>query len=164
MKYISGIPALGVPCKRPSVGKWNVTKREFLDENIFKLRDSEDSPFKNWGIEENKIVQYHEMCTYNVADHVRAYMDMLYDCEFETLKDLFYECINSSECRKDIFMLTYGKLRNLAQFHEINEFMENEFGNAWISYVQSVNNMAEHIGNRAEAIEQLDKIQNKQTA
>jgi hypothetical protein len=61
-------------------------------------------------------------------------------------------------------MLVYGKLRNLAGFREINEFMVQEFGNAWMSYIDSVDSVAEHISNRQEEIERLVKIQNGEEA
>lgn len=163
MQYLTGLLAFGVECERDSVGKWNITRKEFLDEELFQLRESDESPFKKYGIEENKLVPYREYCTFNVADHVRAYCDLLYDQKFDVLKDLFAECICSLKCRKDIFMLVYGKLRHLAGFHAINEFMMDEFGNAWVSYIESVESVAEHISNRADAVEQLEKIQNGET-
>jgi hypothetical protein len=159
MQYITGIIAFGVDCKRDSVGRWNTTKSEFLDDNLFMLKDSDESPFKDYGIEENKIVPYREFFTYNVEDHVRAYCDLLYEHNFDFLKDAFDEYIRSAKCRKDIFMLTYGKLRNLAGFREVNEFMTQEFGNAWISYIDSVDSVAEHISARQEEIERLEKLQ-----
>lgn len=164
MQYITGIVAFGVDCKRDSVGRWNTTKSEFLDDNLFVLKDSNESPFKDYGIEENKIIPYREYCTYNVADHVRAYCDLLYEHNFDFLKDAFSEYIRSMKCRKDIFMLVYGKLRNLAGFKEINEFMVQEFGNAWVSYIDSVDSVAEHISNRQEEIERLVRIQNGEEA
>ena len=72
MLYITGMIAFGVECKLNTLGKWNLTKNDFLDEENMKSRESEDSPFKNWGIEENKLIPYHDVCTYNVANHVRA--------------------------------------------------------------------------------------------
>ena len=159
MKYISGYLAMGVECELPTPGKWNITKQEFLDDELFKSRESDDSPFKNFGIEKDKLVPYREFCCFNVANHVRAYLDMLYDGEFELLDGMFAECINNAKARQDIFMCVYGKLRHLACFSKVNEFMEKEFGNAWYSYVSSVESMAEHIANRAEAIEEIKRIQ-----
>lgn len=162
MMYLTGPLAFGVDCERESCGRWNIPKTDWLNEDLMVLKDSEESPFKSYGIEENKIVPYHEFCTYNVADHVRAYCDMLYAGKFDELKDVFGEYIRSMSCRKDIFMLVYGKLKYLAEFHDINAFMEKEFGNAWVSYIDSVNSVAEHISNRAEAIERLESLQQEQ--
>jgi hypothetical protein len=160
MQYITGIAAFGIECERDSVGKWNIGKKDWLDDNFLWLSESDDSPFKNYGIEENKIVPYREYCTYNVADHVRAYLDLLHAQKFDLLDGAFHEYIRSMKCRKDIFMVTYGKLRHLAGFHAINDFMCNEFGNAWMSYVDSVETVAEHLANR-EDIQTLDETLTK---
>lgn len=160
MMYISGMPAFGVPCEGDSIGKWNLRKEDFLNEEIFKLRDSEVSPLGDWGIEENKLVPYREFCTYSIANHTRAYVDMLVDGQFEQLSGLFYECINSIECRKDIFMLVYGKLRNLPTFDAIDMFMAGEFGNAWNSYIDSINSASETIANTMKENEDLEMLQN----
>lgn len=150
MKYVTGIIALGVPCSLDTCGKWNVTKAQYIDENLMRLRESDESPFKDYGIEMNKIVPYHEFCLYNVANHVRAYLDLLYEGEFEVLEELFYDCIDNGKARKDIFMCVYSKLRNLACFTEVNQFMEKEFGNAWNSFKDTIRNSAEHIATASE--------------
>lgn len=161
MMYITGRIALGVPCERDSKGLWNVRRADFLDEANMKLHDSQESPFKDYGIERNKMIHYHEFCTYNVADHVRAYVDMLYAGKFEEMKGLFAEAIDNAKCRVDIFMLVYGKLRHLAEFKEIDEFMTEEFASAWISYKDSVRASAEHIEKHQEEMLNLEAIQSK---
>lgn len=159
MRYITGIIAMGTECSLNTPGLWNIPKETYLDEEIFKNVESDDSPFKDWGIEKNKIIKYREFSLYNVANHVRAYVDMLYDGKFDELKDVFFEAINDSKSRLDIFMLVYGKLRHLAQFKKINKFMEEEFGNAWLSYIDAVNTVAEHISSQADAIDRMQEIQ-----
>lgn len=161
MRYITGIVALGTFCERDTRGLWNIRRSDYLDEENMRLRESNESPFKDYGIERNKIISYHEFTTYNVADHVRAYVDLLYDGKFDFLKGVFADAINDSRARKDIFMLVYGKLRHLAIFKEINEFMEDEFGSAWISYKQAVQASAEHIANHHEEMLKLDVLQSK---
>lgn len=159
MLYITGMIAFGVECKLNTLGKWNLTKQDFTDAKAMELKESQDSPFKDWGIEENKIVPYHEYCTYNVANHVRAYCDLLWEKKFDLLTGMFYECVGDMRSRTDIFTLVNGKLRHLAGFREINEFMEKEFGNAWISYLEAVESISEHLANNDTAIEQLTELQ-----
>lgn len=159
MQYVTGMTAFGIECKRDSCGKWNLTKDDFTNNEKFTLRESDDMPYKDYGIEKDKIVPYREYCLYNVADHVRAYLDLLYECKFDLLTGLFDECIKDMKCRKDIFMTVYGKLRNLAIFKEVNEFMISEFGNAWLSYLDSVHSVAEHISKREDYLTELQKIQ-----
>lgn len=155
MKYITGIIALGTECRLESKGIWNVRKKDFLNEDNMKLIESDDTPFKDWGIEKDKIINYHEFALYNVANHVRAYIDMLYFGKFEEAKGLFAEAIDNAKCRSDIFMLIYGKTRHLAEFTEIDEFMTEEFGNAWIAYKDAVHSSAEHL---SKATEQWDNV------
>lgn len=159
MLYITGMIAFGVECKLNTLGKWNLTKNDFLDEENMKSRESEDSPFKNWGIEENKLIPYHDVCTYNVANHVRAYCDLLWEKKFDLLTGLFYECVGDMRARTDIFTLVNGKLRHLAGFREINEFMMSEFGNSWVAYLEGVEAIAEHLANNEKAMEELTKLQ-----
>jgi hypothetical protein len=160
MQYLTGMLAFGVECERESCGRWNTPKKDFLNDELFILKESDESPFKDYGIEKDKLVPYREFCLYNVADHVRAYCDLLYAQDFKALDGAFAEYINNATCRKDIFMLVYGKLRKLAGWNAVNEFMMNEFGNAWVSYIDSVQSVAEHISNRQDAIEELEKLQN----
>lgn len=159
MQYITGYLAFGIPCELPTPGKWNITKQEYLDENLFKLRDSDESPFKDYGIEKNKIVPHREFCLFNIANHVRAYVDMLYDGQFDMMRDLFFECINNAKAREDIFMLVYGKLRKLDCYKEVNEFMTEEFGNAWLAYVDAIHSMSQHIADRQDEISDILKKQ-----
>lgn len=161
MQYVTGYLAFGIPCELPTPGKWNITKSEYLDDKLFKLVNSEDSPFGDYGIEKNKLVPHREFCLFNVANHVRAYVDMIYAGEFDKLKDLFFECINNAKAREDIFMLVYGKLRKLACYREVNEFMCEEFGNSWHAYVDAIHSMSNHIANRQEEIESILKKQGR---
>lgn len=161
MKYVSGIVAFEVPCNRNSVGTWGIPKRYYVDDTLFVLKDSENSPFGDYGIEKDKLVKHREYTVFNVADHVRAYLDMLYECKFDELKGLYYECVKDLKCRSDIFTYTFYKLRNLDIFPQVNEFMYEEFGNAWHSYIDAVNKVSEHIGSHQLEMEQLVTLQNK---
>lgn len=158
MRYLTGILALGIPCELKTAGKWNVFRADFMDPEKFKLVESDESVFGDYGIEENKLVPGREYATWSVANHVRAYVDMVEQLMFDELEDVFYECIQDGKARQDIFMLVYGKLRNTAHFHEINVFMECEFGNAWYSYIQSVNAVAEKLAEKAEKVANGENI------
>ena len=137
MEYLSGIIAFGIPCRDNSCGIWNYTKEQFTDENLLKPYNSEQYPFGDYGIEENKIIPYHEdEELFNVATHIRAYLDMLVENRFEELKGMFEQAINDGKCRGKIFSLVYDKLRARDDFMPIHMFMAEEFGNAWLSYCQ----------------------------
>lgn len=158
MQYLTGRLAFGVYCEDDSCGLWNITKAEWLDDSLMQLRESDDSPFKHYGIEENKIVPYHEFCTYNVASHTRAYLDMLYEERFDELRGLFAEAINSAKARSDIFMATLSRLRKTGKYLTINKFMTEEFGSAWESYCQCVHSAMMNIEKAQMNLEQYERI------
>ena len=149
MKYITGLIALGTPCELDTPGLWTLRKSDYLSDENMKTYESNEFPFKDFGIELNKIVDYHEFCVYNVANHIRAYLDLLYLGKFELLKGLFPEAINSAKARLSIFECVY-RCRRLAQYRKMNEFMLNEFGNVWISYKDAIESSAESIAKLAD--------------
>lgn len=141
MEYLTGVLALQIPCELDSVGTWNFTKKDFHDDKLFIVRESDDSKLKGYGIEEHKIIPYktdeEDGKLYSVANHVRAYLDLLCDRQFDTLKDLFYSSIKSKKCRAEIFRRVYDMYKDGTMSVPEYQFMEKEFGNAWFSYVQS---------------------------
>ena len=156
MQYITGRVAFGVPdTTSESCGIWNIRKHEFLGEDTFKHRDSAESVFGDWGIQKGLMVPYHEFCTYNVANHVRAYCDMLEMGQASEMRGLFAEAIDNAKCRMDIFTLVYGKMRNHAQFPFIDAFFNEEFGNAWDSYKKSVKKNAKVLSESAKEFEKM---------
>ena len=135
MKYISGMICFGIPCREDSVGTWLYTKQDYTDPDNLKLYESDDSIFKDLGIEQDKIIPYHDDGElFNVANHTRAYLDMLANCEFDKLRDVFYDYISSKHCRYVIFRETYTRLSKLDTYKDIHKFMSEEFGNAWMSF------------------------------
>lgn len=156
MLYITGHVAFGVPDRTSqSCGIWNIRKSEFLGEDTFKQRDSAKSVFGDWGIQKDIMVPYHEFCTYNVANHARAYCDMLEMGQAADMKGLFAEAIDNGKVRMDIFTLVYGKMRGLEIFPFIDSFFMEEFGNAWHSYKQSVKKNAEVLSKSSKEFDRL---------
>ena len=156
MLYITGHVAFGIPDRTSeSCGIWNIRKSEFLGEDSFKQRDSSTSVFGDWGIQKGLMVPYHEFCTYNVANHARAYCDMLEMGQAADMKGLFAEAIDNAKVRMDIFMLVYGKLRGSELWPFINSFFMEEFGNAWDSYKKSVKKNAEVLSESAKEFDAL---------
>lgn len=144
MKYITGLIAFGTPCNLDTCGKGDITKEQYLDPANMKLYESDESPFGDYGIECDKLIDYHysmenyqENELYNVANHVRAYCDMLYLNKPSTCKWLFYDCLNTVKSRDAVFELLFSRLRHNVKFHDINEFLLDEFGNAWVSFIDS---------------------------
>lgn len=136
MQYITGLIAYGVPCELDSCGTWTLSKKDFTDPGNCALHESDDSIFKDYGIEKNKLVPWHEE-PMNVANHVRAYLDSVEALKFDELAGVFENMILSDKCRALIFRNVHGRLRHTSHFREINRFMTDEFGSYWVSYCQS---------------------------
>lgn len=146
MRYVTGLAAFNVPCKLDSCGSWNCPKEVFFVWNdLPEMKESEDTLLKDYGIEENKLIPYHDEL-FNVANHVRAYLDMLCDLRFDELHDLFFTNICSAECRAKIFRVVKNRLVKHEKYRLIYEFMLSEFDNAWRSYVMSSVDLDERVG------------------
>lgn len=134
MRYMTGPIVLGVPCKDDSVGKWNLTKGDFTNEDNIVFRESSESIYGDYGIETFKMIPYHGDELYHVATHTRYYLDALAERKFDELDGVFAEAINSGNCRNEIFKMVYRFLRDKPFFKEVHRFLHNEFGNAWVSF------------------------------
>lgn len=147
MKYLTGSLCYYIPCSEDSEGSWGLPKEDWSDDKL-EFAESDDSILKDWGIETDKIIPYHDEFTlYNVATHTRAYLDSLIAGKFLELENVFNDCIATPKCRYTIFRTVLYKLRNLPNYKQIYDFMAAEFGNAWIGFVYD--NLG---GNNAESI------------
>lgn len=149
MQYLTGLLAFGIPCDLDTNGMWGFRSSDYSNDEHFAtfLRDSDNSPFKEVGIVNNVYIDQRPLCTYRVANHVRAYLDMLYEGKFDELKGLYQVAIGRPKYRQDIFMQVYGKLRHLACFDEVSNFLCDEFGTGWVSYVESIRQAANRLAN-----------------
>lgn len=75
IKYLTGIHALNLSCKLDTCGDWH---SKSINRNHPDIRESNDSVLKDYGIEEDRKVKYLDCSKkYNVANHIRALLDML---------------------------------------------------------------------------------------
>lgn len=52
MKYLTGIHALNLPCQLSTCGDWHTSA---LQWSSLSLKESDDSVFRDYGIEENRM-------------------------------------------------------------------------------------------------------------
>ena len=100
-------------------------------QNI-SLLESEGSLFGDYGIEKNKKIPEHND-TYNVANHIRALLDLLYIGNFTVPQGMNNDFICNDKYDKEIFdkvILMY----NLPHFNKIDEFMTKEYLEKWVNY------------------------------
>ena len=160
MKYLTGLIAFGIPCNDYSCGVWNYTKQNFTDPKWLEPKESDKTLFGDWGIEKDKIIPYHEdEELFNVATHKRAYLDMLFDKRFKELEGLFFYAINDMKCREEIFDQVHRHLSHPDVHKDVYDFMSSEFGNAWLSYVQSWSSIRERVHKESDDAEQVSAEQ-----
>ncbi|KAA9237838.1 MULTISPECIES: hypothetical protein [Aerococcus] len=129
MKYISGVYALNIPCQLNTYGDWHIGA---LDWSNPKIKESEDSIFKNYGIEIDKsIPEHHEK--YPVANHLRAILDMLEDGQTKFLKGFKNDFIGD-KYTDEFFDLVY-LLKNNKHWNSIYTLMLREYGVDWYAYI-----------------------------
>lgn len=129
MKYISGIPALNVLCSLDTPGDWHAPS---VDWKTLDLYESEEMFFKNYGIEKNKTIPQNTQ-KYNVANHIRAILDMFQLDNFVYLKGMRNNFIETDKYDDEIFQKVYS-MKVLPNWWKIDAFMEKEYMLKWISY------------------------------
>lgn len=111
--YITGIHALNIPCSLNTSGDWH---RGSLDWDNPYTRDTEDSVFKDWGLEEHPIGL--------VANHIRAVLDILEEGKKIPLINTFhYDFISNSEY-DDLIREKSMLLQNLPHYRVIKEVVD----------------------------------------
>ena len=73
MKYISGVFALNIEDSLETCGDWHTSA---LDWNRIRLVESDNTIFKDYGIERDKKIPEHTG-VYNVANTLRAVLDLM---------------------------------------------------------------------------------------
>ena len=132
MKYISGVHALNIENSLNTCGDWHASA---LNWNTIKLRESNESIFGDWGIEPNKRIPEHTEL-YNVADDLRAILDILVDGNTRYLRGFRNDFLCTDEYN-DIFFDKVYMLKSLEHWDNIDELMRKEFMFEWLNYIKS---------------------------
>lgn len=133
MKYISLIHALNLPCNLNTCGDWHCSS---LQWKSVPLLDSKDSIFDDYGIEKNKTIPEHKE-KYNVANHIRAILDLLYIGNFTVAQGMNKDFLVTKEYNKEIFRKVLLML-NLPHWNKIDEFMTKEYLKEWVNYKKEI--------------------------
>lgn len=135
MLYITGIFALNLNCSLHTFGDWH---QSALNWNDMDIRESEDSPFGDYGIEQCGSVPEHVGCYY-AANHIRALLDMLYAEQFSLAQGMRNDFIGVDEYNEEIFQKVFS-MKSLPQWDNIDKFMEREYKLLWIRFKERVKN------------------------
>lgn len=129
MKYITGIHALNLPCKLLTEGDWHCSSLRW--ENI-TMQDTDDSFFKDYGIEYNKSIPNHDE-TYAVANHIRAVLDLLEIGKFQLAHGMNKDFIGNDDYNEEVFSRV-SSMKILPNWSEIDSFMGREYYSKWLDY------------------------------
>lgn len=133
MKYISLIHALNLSCKLDTFGDWHSTS---LDWDNPKMLDTENSIWGEYGIEKSRTIPF-KSGTYNVANHIRAILDMLYLQQFTVAQGMKDDFICTDKYDNEIFEKVL-MLKSVPYWEQIDKFMTKEYLKKWISFKKGV--------------------------
>ena len=134
MKYISGIYGLNTKCNLETMGDWHCSSLNWSKPLIL---ESDNSVFKDFGIEYNKKIPEHNE-TYNVANHIRACLDLIEQGNFGIVEGMNKDYISNSKYDNLIFEKVY-LLKDEPNFTQINDFMLKEYRMKWVNFCKISN-------------------------
>ena len=136
MIYLTGIQALNLPCKLDTCGDWHCSG---LRWDVVNLRDIKDTLFGDYGIELNKKIPEHTE-QYNVANHIRALLDLIEDGNFSAAQGMKNDFICNDAYNEEIFSMVY-KLCSKENWDKIYDFMHKEYKRGWRSWMNGKKNI-----------------------
>jgi len=129
MYYLSGIHALNINCDLETCGDWHQSGIQWSN---LVLLDSEKSIYGDYGIETNKKVPGHTN-TCNVANHIRALLDLIQQGNFCTAQGMKENYICNESYTQEIFQKV-SVMRNFSNWTDIDGFMTREYYSKWMEF------------------------------
>ena len=129
MKYITGEFALNIPCSLKTTGDWHYNSYPL--EKAKEL-ETDNSFYKDFGIEKHIIKGKN----YNIANHLRAILDLIINKKFGYLKGFKNDFIVVDDYDTIFFDNVY-KLRNSKIWNDVDNLMKNEYMLKWIYYKEN---------------------------
>ena len=134
MLYITGQHALNLSCSLDTGGDWHTSALQWENLHLF---DSNKMFFKDYGIELDKRVPEH-VEKYNVANHIRALLDLLEIGNFALAQGMNNDFICNANYDNEIFDKV-SQLQHLEHWNKIDEFMGKEYLMKWVNYKKTHN-------------------------
>ena len=134
MKYVSGIFALNIPCDLETCGDWHTPS---LDWDNLDIKESSLNIFGSYGIEKNKEIVFLKN-KYNVANHVRACLDLILYNKLSVAEGMNKDYICNEKYDNEIFKKIL-LMQDLPHWEDINKFMEKEYLMKWINFLKGRN-------------------------
>ena len=129
MQYITGIWALNLTCSLDTCGDWH---QSCLDWTKPTLHDSDSSIYGEYGIERNiQIPLNHKR--FNVANHLRAVLDMLVENPNTSLYRFRDEFVSTNKYDQE-FMGKIWEARILPNWKDIEEIVVHDYLMDWVNF------------------------------
>jgi len=129
MQYLTGQHALNIPCSLLTCGDW---RQSSLQWSSPFFRNSEESIFGDYGIEENISIPEHSGA-YNVANHIRALLDLLELGKFTLAQGMNRDFICNDVYNEEIFSQVM-MFEHSPFWNDIDRFMGKEYYAVWLDY------------------------------
>jgi hypothetical protein len=129
MLYLTGIHALNVSCELITCGDWHEPS---INWNNIVLLESEGSLYGDYGIEKNKKIPENEGL-YNVANHIRALLDLLYAGRYSTAQGMKDDFICNDSYSPEVFQKVIMQ-RNRETWPQTDRFMGKEYSREWLEF------------------------------
>lgn len=131
MKYISEIFALNLPCSLETCGDWHTSG---INWDNLRFKESDDSVFKDYGIEECDCVPEHPG-VYKIANTLRALLDLLSEGNFGVAQGAKEDFICNDKYTSEFFNKVI-LLRNNKNWSDIDRFMGREYKMDWVRFAE----------------------------
>ena len=137
MKYVTGRHAMNLPC---NLGTWGDYRTSAVNWDKLTILDSEDSVFGDYGIETGRTISFlADNKEYNIANHIRAFLDLLTIGDYASAEGMKEEYICDDSFTEEIFAKV-SMLRSRPNWQIIDLFMEHEYLNQWELYKKGILN------------------------
>lgn len=137
MQYITGIHALNLPCALNTCGDWHTSALRW--EKI-TWRESFQSPFNDYGIEMHRSIPFLQIPDCNIANHIRALLDLLHEGNFATAQGMRDDFIGNDAYTQEIFAKVL-LLQGEENWTVIDAFMEREYKLQWLQFYRHKSNL-----------------------
>lgn len=129
MEYISGIYALNLECELNTPGDWHQVALDWDEPFVL---ESSKSIYKDYGIEKNKNIVFLNK-KYNVANHIRALLDLLVLSKFSQARGMRKDYICNDQYNDEIFKKVI-LLNGTKNWDKIDDFMSKEYYMKWVNF------------------------------
>lgn len=130
MEYISRLYALNIPDPtEQTTGDWHWGA---LDWQQIPLLESNGSVYGDYGIRRNVTIP-HAPGRFNLANHIRALLDMLVTSQFDLAGGMRDDFICNDALTPEIFQKVW-ELRDRPNWPQIDRFMGSEYFMTWENF------------------------------